>query len=576
MSPNDGGGGGAGDETSVADYGDVPRLDLDQLLAQLVDRAQDVIATQGRLRGLLRANRMIASDLGLPVVLQRIVEAARELAHARYAALGVLSPDGRGLEQFIHVGMDADTVAQIGHLPEGKGLLGALIDDPRPIRLADLHDDPRSTGFPDGHPAMSSFLGVPIRIRDQVFGNLYLTEHDNGGFTRDDLELVTALAATAATAIDNARLYDESRQRQQWLAASTEITRQLLSAQGEPPLRVIARRVHELADADVVTVVLPTADEQRLMIEVATGEQADQLTALSYPVEGSVAGVAIGAGRPVLLGDATRQDTYVIHMGQVSPVGPMMALPLFGSQRTHGALLVGRSPGRHPFTDADLDMATTFAQHAAVALELADARADQQRMMLLEDRDRIARDLHDHVIQRLFAAGLTVQSSASALGEHRQAARLNDVVTDLDDTIHQIRTSIFELRGPLDGSDTIRTRVVAVANELAPRLGFTPQVRFTGPIDVLVPDQVADDLLAVVREALTNTTRHAHASQVEVHITATPTQLTVDVLDDGDGPGDTTGRSGLANLHHRAQRHGGQLTTLDHDGTHLHWTISLT
>ena len=562
-------------DESLADYSAAPRLELDQLLTQLIDRAQEVVAARDRLRGLLRANRLIIGDLALPVVLRRIAEAARDLVQARYAALGVLGPDG-GLEQFIHVGVDDETVARIGHLPEGKGLLGALIDDPRPIRLANLADDPRSVGFPEGHPAMSCFLGVPIRIRDEVYGNLYLTEREGGPFTAEDEELVAALAATAASAIDNARLYAEAGRRQRWLEASTEITRQLLSSEGEPPLSVIARRLHEMADADVVAVVLPTADPQRLMVEVATGEQAAQLTALSYPVEDTIAGVAINTGRPVLVGDVTQQQSYLVHLAQVTPVGPMMALPLLGTQGSRGAVLVARVPGRHRFNEADLDIATTFAQHAAVALELADARADQQRVMLLEDRDRIARDLHDHVIQRLFAAGLGVQSVAASAGSDSGASRLNTIVDDLDETIRQIRTTIFELRGPLTPQpSTVRSQVVDVIDEVVPMLGFSPALRFTGPVDTIVPDEVAGDLIAVVREALSNIARHAHASAAAVEVTATPAQLTVDVADNGVGIGESKRRSGLANLARRAERYGGSLTLPDHEGTQLRWTIPL-
>ena len=562
-------------DESLADYSAAPRLELDQLLTQLIDRAQDVVAARDRLRGLLRANRLIIGDLALPVVLRRIAEAARDLVQARYAALGVLGPDG-GLEQFIHVGVDDETVARIGHLPEGKGLLGALIDDPRPIRLANLADDPRSVGFPEGHPAMSCFLGVPIRIRDEVYGNLYLTEREGGPFTAEDEELVAALAATAASAIDNARLYAEAGRRQRWLEASTEITRQLLSSEGEPPLSVIARRLHEMADADVVAVVLPTADPQRLMVEVATGEQAAQLTALSYPVEDTIAGVAINTGRPVLVGDVTQQQSYLVHLAQVTPVGPMMALPLLGTQGSRGAVLVARVPGRHRFNEADLDIATTFAQHAAVALELADARADQQRVMLLEDRDRIARDLHDHVIQRLFAARLGVQSVAASAGSDSGASRLNTIVDDLDETIRQIRTTIFELRGPLTPQpSTVRSQVVDVIDEVVPMLGFSPALRFTGPVDTIVPDEVAGDLIAVVREALSNIARHAHASAAAVEVTATPAQLTVDVADNGVGIGESKRRSGLANLARRAERYGGSLTLPDHEGTQLRWTIPL-
>jgi signal transduction histidine kinase len=417
---------------------------------------------------------------------------------------------------------------------------------------------------------------VPIRIRDEVYGNLYLTEREGGPFIAEDEELVAALAATAASAIDNARLYAEAGRRQRWLEASTEITRQLLSSEGEPPLSVIARRLHEMADADVVAVVLPTADPQRLMVEVATGEQAAQLTALSYPVEDTIAAVAINTGRPVLVGDVTQQQSYLVHLAQLTPVGPMMALPLLGTQGSRGAVLVARVPGRRRFNEADLDIATTFAQHAAVALELADARADQQRMMLLEDRDRIARDLHDHVIQRLFAAGLGVQSVAASAGSDSGASRLNTIVDDLDETIRQIRTTIFELRGPLTPQpSTVRSHVVDVIDEVAPMLGFSPALRFTGPVDTVVPDEVAGDLIAVVREALSNIARHAHASAAAVEVTATPAQLTVDVTDNGVGIGESKRRSGLANLARRAERYGGSLTLPDHEGTQLRWTIPL-
>ncbi len=562
-------------EPAPARAPDALRLELDDLLAALVERAQDVMGTRDRQRGLLRASREIAGDLALPHVLRRIIEAARELVHARYAALGVLSPDS-GLEQFIHVGVDDATVARIGHLPEGKGLLGALIDDPRPIRLARITDDPRSVGFPDHHPVMKSFLGVPIRIRDEVYGNLYFTEREGGEFTAEDEELVSALAVTAATAIENARLYDEARRRQLWLEASTEITRQLLSTEGEPPLRVIARRLHDMAEADVVTVVLPTADETHVMVEVATGEQARTLTAVTYPVEGTLSGVAIQSGRPVLVGDVRQERNFTVHLSEVMAVGPVMAIPLVGVGRIRGALLVARLHGRRRVNEADLDMATTFANHAAIALELSDARLDQQRMVLLEDRDRIARDLHDHVIQRLFAAGLTVQSVASGLDGDRRGERLAQVVGDVDATIRQIRTSIFELRGSLGPeTGTLRTQLVDVAGELTETLGFSPRLRFTGPLDAVVPEPTVEDLLAVVREALTNVARHSQASQVDVEVTATSAQLSVDVIDNGVGIGDAARRSGLANLRERAERHGGELTTPDHEGTHVRWTIPL-
>lgn len=576
---------GAEGGSSTPTFPDGPKLELDDLLRQLITRAEDVVSSQGRLRGLLRANQSIVGNLALPVLLRRTVQAACELAKARYGALGVIDPAGGGLEQFVHVGVDDDTVTRIGHLPSGRGLLGALIDDPRPIRLTAMTDDLRSVGFPAGHPPMTSFLGVPVRVRDEVFGALYLSECENGAFSAEDEELVSALAATAGVAIENARLYEESRRRQKWLQASTEVTQQLLATEGEEPLLLIARQARQIADADVVTVVLPTADGRHLVVEVAAGEGADELAALTSPIEKSLAGLAFHTGKPVLVGDVDEDPRYTVHLSQVVRVGPVMVLPLGAGQRVRGALVIGRLRGRRRFGDADLDMATTFAHHAAIALELADARADQQRLVLLEDRDRIARDLHDHVIQRLFAAGLSVQSVATGLGADPRADRLRRVVSDIDETIRQTRTSIFQLRGPL-GPETgnARVRLLAVAGEVSSLLGFDPQVRFAGPIDAVVPEPIVDDLAAVLREALTNVARHARASRVDVDVTATTTRLTLEVADDGVGISDTQRRSGLANLRERAEQHGGALELAagppnqaghTDKGTHLRWTIPL-
>jgi signal transduction histidine kinase len=572
------------DDSGRLVFPDAPRLELDELLTQIIVRAEEVLATQGRLRGLLAANRTITADLTLPTVLRRIVEAGCQLVRARYGALGVVAPDG-GLAEFVHVGLDERTVGRIGHLPEGKGLLGALIDDPRTIRLRSIEDDPRSVGFPPHHPPMTSFLGVPVLVRGKVFGNLYLTERIDGGeFTADDEELVAALAATAGVAIENARLYEQSQRRQDWLQASAKITRQLLSAEGEEPLHLIAREARQIADADVVTVVLPTESRERMMVEVAAGRAADELTGMSYPIEHTLTGLALSSGHPVLVGDADDSD-YDSHLSEVLPVGPVMVLPLVGTVDTRGALVIARLRGRNRFDDADLDMATTFANHAAVALELADGRENQQRMILLEDRDRIARDLHDHVIQRLFAAGLAVESVAARPGSDETSLRLRRVVTELDETIRQIRTSIFQLRGPMTAEvGTTRSAVLSVVSELEPILGFEPRVTFAGPVDLAAPDASVDDLIAALREALTNVARHAKAGCVDVAVAATTDSLVLEVTDDGVGIGDGSRWSGLANLRARAEHHGGTFTIGPiaqppkdnyRQGTLLRWTIPL-
>ncbi|WP_153504768.1 sensor histidine kinase [Cumulibacter manganitolerans] len=562
-----------------------PRLELDQLLRQLMDRAQDVMSAQDRLRELLAADQLIIADLELPTVLRHIVQAACRLVNARYGALGVLAPAG-GLSEFITVGVDDETIAQIGPLPSGKGLLGALIDDPHSIRLRDMSEDPRSVGFPPGHPPMRSFLGVPVRVRDEVFGNLYLTEAASGEFSAEDEELVTALAATAGMAIENARLYAQAQRRQRWLQAATQITRQLLSEEGEEPLAVIARETRHMADADLVTVVLPTGEGNRLMVEVASGTQAETLAGHTYPVENTFAGEAFETGRPVLVRDAADHPQRHLHLSKVLPAGPVMILPLVGTQRMRGALAVGRRRGRPPFEEADLEMATAFANHAAIALELADARDHQKRLLLLEDRDRIARDLHDHVIQQLFSAGLTVQSVLAGRHDGMHRDRLASVVSSIDDTIRQIRTTIFQLRGQLGPQvGTARSRILGVVAELTPVLGFRPRVQFSGPVESVVPELVVDDLAAVVREALTNVAKHSGAGQAAVLLGADGDQLTLEVVDDGAGLGSATRRSGIANLEKRARRHRGTLRLTDASaryptssarrGVHLSWTIPL-
>ena len=430
-------------------FPDLPRLELDVLLGQLVERAREVVSTQSRLRGLLRANQMITTDLGLPVVLRRIAAAARDLVGARYAALGVLASDG--LAEFVHVGMPDDLVERIGDLPRGKGLLGALIDDPAPIRLARLAEHERSSGFPPGHPPMDSFLGVPIRVRDKVFGNLYLTESTRGGFSAEDEELATALAATAGVAIENARLYEAARVRQEWLRASTGITHQLLATElptasadsGIPDelapsagaLRLIAESCREVARADLVTVVLPTETVGALRVALAVGTVGvAELAGASIPLDGSLAGRVFRSGVPLRLPrPSALPGSAAVARGL--NVGPVLLMPLTGSRRVHGVLSAARTRDGVEFSAEDLDMAVGFANQASVAIELAEARAEQQRAVLLDERDRIAADLHDHVIQRLFATGLSLQSTLASLptGKSQDTGAVRDRHPGRDD-----------------------------------------------------------------------------------------------------------------------------------------------
>ncbi|MFR9802973.1 GAF domain-containing protein [Pseudonocardia sp. RS010] len=568
-------------------FPDQPRLELDQLLRQLVQRAGEVMSTQGRLRGLLRANQAVIADLALPTLLRRICEAGRELVDARYAAVGVLGGDGR-IAELVHVGMDEATVRAIGGLPQGKGLLGAVLDEDRPIRLCGLADDPRSAGVPPGHPPMRSFLGVPIRVHDKVFGSLYLAESRRGEFTAEDEELTRALAATAAFAIDNARLYESTRRRGEWLAATAAVTRETLDPADGRPLGTIAERSRELAAADLAVVLLP-ADDGALRIELAAGcpgqrGLAAQLAGRSVPMEGTVSGHVFVTSRSLRLSDPHEAPGLESAVAiRELRIGPVLVVPLLGAERTEGVLMLARTAGRAPFTEEDLEMTAGFASQAAVALELAASRVERERLRVLDERERIAADLHDHVIQRLFAAGLSLQGIAARV-RGTEGTQLTQVIGDLDDTIAQIRTSIFSLQRSGD-DEGVRSRILAVVTEAARLLGFTPLLRFSGPAETLVAAAhdaaLVDDLIAVLREALVNVAKHARASRVEVDVVAEPAgsddRILLVVTDDGSGPGNGARRSGLATMERRARRRGGTFELAPHPprGSRLTWAAPL-
>ena len=528
-------------------FPDGPKLELDQLLDQLLERAEDVKRVQSRLRSLLHAIEQVTSDLGVDVVLGHVVESARDLVEARYAALGVIGADGT-LERFVHAGV-----------------------------LGDGADDLALIGFPETHSPSDSFLGVPIRVRGEIFGNLYLADSMNGAFSTEDEALARSLAVAAGTAITNARLYQESMLQQRWLAASAEISSQLIAASGEDPLRTIARRAAEIAEADLVSVGLIAPGRTDLMVEVAVGARSDEVLARRFALADTLSGQAIAQRVPLLFRAASDEVGSNSTVAVVMGLGPVMVLPLIGTSTVLGAMVVGRNVGRPGFSAADLTMAAAFANHASLALELASARANQQRVAVLEDRDRIARDLHDHVIQQLFAIGLSLESTAMQLGQHPRAMqKLEDRVLDLDRTIRQIRTSIFELRGSHDPSaGGLRQELLELAGELAPALGFRPNLTFSGGVDLSVIGAVADDIVACVREALTNVAKHARATRVDVDISAGAGGVAVSVVDNGDGPGEDRRLSGLDNLRARAERRGGSfgVGAAPGGGTQLLWKV---
>ncbi len=559
----------AADAAGGLGFPDVPRLELDELLVQLVDRAGDVLAAQGRLRGLLRANALIASDLNLPVVLRQIVGAARNLLGARHAVLGVLGPDGR-FEQSVYDGTDDELAAKISDLPSGNRILDLLTSGPLPVSLADLSAHPAAAGFLPGHPPVRSFVGVPVRVGEEIFGNLYLTERAAGGeFTADDEELAVALAAAAGAAIANARRYAESEQRRRWLDATAQLTLLLLAENQGQPHALITGHAADAADADFAVLAVPGAPDQ-VIVTAAAGPLAAGLMNRTAPLASSLAGQAISSGKPSLVtGD--RLETAAAALG--AGTGPLIAVPLTAGERVLGALMLGRLAARPGFTESDLGMAASFAGHAAVAMELAEARADQVLLAQAEDRDRIAGDLHHHVIQELFALGMQMQSHA-ARSDPAAAERVNGYAGTLDEIITNIRTSIFGLRQPRQAPASLHARLIEIVEEHDPQLGFTADISLAGTLDPGPDEALAHDILAVTREALSNCARHARATAVTISLALQDGLITLDVTDNGRGLGTPARSSGLASMRRRAENNGGtlQITAPASGGTRLTWT----
>jgi signal transduction histidine kinase len=514
-------------------------------------------------------------------VLHDIVRTAVRHVGASYGALGLLTPDGSRLERFVVVGMDDADAERIGRLPTGQGILGLLVTDPTPLRLDDLNEHPAAIGLPPGHPPMRSFLGVPIRVGEQVFGNLYLTEKRGGGsFSDADTEVARGLAAVAGLAITNARLAELSETRHRWGQAATEMATELFSgADPDDVLRAVSTRVAELTTADMAGVLTPSVDDgATLTIVAAAGRFADDVEGVRVPLAGSYVGPTLAAGAPRLIRDIStmpvvgRRAAVVIEL--TAGYGPAMIVPL-GTGPDRGLLVTLRQRGAPPFDNHDLELLATFATRASVVLELARTQQRERRLQVQADRDRIARDLHDHVVQRIFATALSLDRLSRALQpDHPEAAeRLGRSVDDLDATMAEIRAAIFELHQE-DGPEpaTVRSQLADVVRQATEGHDLQRDVRFRGPVDDL-PREFVPDLVAVVRELVTNVVRHAAASRVTVTL-GYADSVTVAVTDDGIGLPEVTVRSGLANLADRAERRGGKLaTSAGRSGTQVRWSV---
>jgi signal transduction histidine kinase len=525
---------------------------------------------------LLDAVVAMAADLTLDGVLARIVEISRQLTGAQYAALGVLnSGPRRGLRTFIHHGMSPVQVEEIGELPTGHGILGLLIDRPEPLRLHEIAAHPESYGFPDAHPPMRSFLGVPIRIRDRVFGNLYLTEKEgDGDFTQEDQDVVMALAAAAGVTIENARLYEEAGRREEWFAATAEIT-SLLSGSGsvEDPLQAVADRAREVAAADVAWLVARTSDH--LAVRVVSGPQVSVEDLRDLSLEKSLASEVIRTGEPISSEDMTddHRATTMDHILGWPQTGPAIVVPLRAGAEIVGALALGWKPEHaYEYHSVDPRLPASFAEQAALAMQVVRSREAEQRLVLFEDRDRIGRDLHDLVIQRLFAVGLSLQSITEVSEGPQVRQRLETAIEDLGATIKDIRRSIFAL-GSTESAADIQSEVTRLVDRAGSTLKVRPTLEIDGPLRSVVSEEVAPHLLAVLGEALSNATRHSGATKIAVRVAAGES-LELVVTDNGRGLPEDVQESGLSNIRDRATDLGGRCEVeSSSEGTTVTWTV---
>ena len=521
-----------------------------------LDRNELIVAscrTRDQLEGLLQALLDVTADLDLAETLRRVVVAGMRMTGARYGALGVREPDSSRLSQFVHEGLDPETVRNIGAMPEGRGILGLVLDDPVPLRSDDLSRHPSSAGFPDGHPPMKTFLGVPIRLRGKVHGSLYLTEKADGApFTPDDEILVSALASAASVAIDNARLHEQSHSRQRRLEALHEISTALLAG-GDPArvLQIVTDRALELTSADQSFLAMPTDLDARndevdeLEITVASGPESAQ---------------AIGSVMSVARGRTDRLECSPFD-SVLNSFGPALIVPLRAVEEVTGLLVTLRRRGRPAFDSDQLALMTSFADQAALALRLASAQRDRQELTLLADRDRIARDLHDHVVQRLFAAGMSLHATLLDPAAPDSRTRIDTTIDELQEVIGEIRSAIFDLH---DGRQqcTFGRRLRRAVADLTADSALGTDVRIRGRL-ATVPPVVADHVEAVVSEAVSNAVRHSGAKTLRVAIDVSD-RVTVEIVDDGCGVGEGVTHSGLSNLAARADEVGG---TFEFDST---------
>ena len=542
-----------------------------ELLREFVDRADELVRTQEHVEGLLGAVVSLTEDLSLEAVLDRMVQSACELVGARYGALGVIGDDQQ-LSHFITVGIDEDGARVIGDLPTGHGVLGELIREPKPLRLHDLGEQPIAVGFPANHPPMGTFLGVPVRVREEVFGNLYLTEKTDGqDFTAEDEDLAVALASAAGVAIQNARLYEDSNSRQRWLEAGMEVSDRLKARPGSDTenLDMIAERALH-ASASALSLIASVAGDGTLRCRTSLGVQS--IPAGQELPAGEALARVLATGESAALTDALQ----LFDAESAEKLGPVLVAALGSDSdgQRQSVLILARSAGATRYTDVDVEQSAVFASRIGLTLDLLKANQLREEHALFIDRERIAADLHDLVIQRLFAAGLSIQglrryTSDPAAHERRIAG----ITGELDDCIHQLRDTIYSLQAREPDKELLSGRVLRAVQEAANAGGFLPRIQLSGPVDDAVGDDVAEQLLRVLHESVSNAVRHSGSEDISILLAAQEDEVVLTVRDNGCGFKDPERVSGLNNMRNRAERLGGSCTidSTPGKGTSVTW-----
>ena len=532
--------------------------------------APPVADDAARLRLLLGGFSSISQEMSLTALLGRIADVAQDLTQAQYVALGVLgNGTSERLRTLVTRGMSPTMIAGIERLPEGAGLLGLLIDQPEPLRLSNMADHASSSGFPAGHPPMKTFLGVPIRIRNQVFGNLYFTEKAGGAdFTDEDQAIVIALAAAAGVAIENAQLYEEAERRERWLAATAEVAGLLShSAAGLDALQVIADRARAVAGAELAWLV--SGRDNHLVTRVVAGTQVppEELARFTSGIEEVRKVLRTGVPKRI-------DDLAVVRSEMWPALGPGVVVPLRDNVLEPSALVLAFRPGDDVVSEGvDLALALAFSEQAALALQVARAREVQLRQAVLEDRDRLARELHVQLIQRLVVTSMEVQEIAQRAVRPEVSRRLSGVVADLDRSTLEMEATLAEA-GAITAASDIQSEVTRIVERAVDGLGFRPQLRFEGPVRTRISDRIAPDLLAVLGEALVNVAKHAEASSVLV-LLSVGEEVVLTVCDNGRGMPEVITEDGLTQVRQRAARLGGTSTVISRpgDGTTVEWIV---